>query len=478
MKYDIIIIGSGLGGLECGFLAAQDGKRVLVLEQGTRPGGCMQSYRRRDMTFDTGLHYIGGLDEGQSLHEAFSRLGLLDLPWQRLDPDSYDIITIGNNTFGMAQGFDNYARRLAEYFPAERSAIQKYVNLLRWTAEQPLPESLEQNARLWNMSAWDFLNTTFDDPLLIDVISGASLKMELRRKSLPLFSFLFSNSCFVESSWRLNGGGSMIVDRLVQGIRSAGGDVVCKARVSELVEKDERIVRAVCTNGEAYEAEVFISGIHPASTCMLLKRSERMKALYRRRMGSIENTFGAFTVSLRIRPNMLRYFNFNRYIYSQPDVWAMHHNNRPVRGVFVCCRIPEDGSPFTRQVDLITPMAWEDCMQWQGSRVGKRGGDYRKMKQKVADECIALAEPFMPGIRSLSKCSISTPLTWHDYTLTPQGCAYGTRKDCRNPLLTVLTPRTPVPNLFMTGQSLALHGVHGVTATAFRTYREVMKLWN
>ena len=55
MKYDVIIIGSGLGGLECGYILARHGRRVLLLEQGAQPGGCLQSYRRREQAFDTGL---------------------------------------------------------------------------------------------------------------------------------------------------------------------------------------------------------------------------------------------------------------------------------------------------------------------------------------------------------------------------------------------------------------------------------------
>ena len=58
MKYDIIIIGSGLGGLECGYILSRTGRRVLVLEKESQLGGCLQSYRRRELTFDTGFHYI------------------------------------------------------------------------------------------------------------------------------------------------------------------------------------------------------------------------------------------------------------------------------------------------------------------------------------------------------------------------------------------------------------------------------------
>lgn len=114
MKYDTIIIGSGLGGLECGYILARHGRRVLVLEQGAVPGGCLQSYRRRELTFDTGFHYAGGLDEGQSLHAAFKYLGLLDLPWHRLDADGFDRVTIGGRTFAFAEGHEAFARRLGE----------------------------------------------------------------------------------------------------------------------------------------------------------------------------------------------------------------------------------------------------------------------------------------------------------------------------------------------------------------------------
>ena len=137
MKYDVIIIGSGLGGLECAHILSNAGMSVLILEQDKQPGGCLQSYRRNGLSFDTGFHYVGGLEEGQSLYAAFRMLGLLRLPWKKLDND-FDRIMIGNCNFSYSQGYENFTESLVSYFYEEREAIKKYVNLLKHTGQQQL----------------------------------------------------------------------------------------------------------------------------------------------------------------------------------------------------------------------------------------------------------------------------------------------------------------------------------------------------
>ena len=487
MKYDVVIIGSGLGGLECAHILSKAGMSVLLLERGTQAGGCLQSYRRHGLAFDTGFHYVGGLDEGQSLHSAFRHLGLLHLPWQCLD-NHFDRVTIGNQTFSFAQGYDAFVETLTVAFPAERDALNRYADMLKQCGEQQFdalnPQTGESSvlSRFFETSAYQYLTETFHDPLLINVLCGTSLKMELRKESLPLFTFAHGNGSFIESSWRLKGDGSLIVNSLVDGIRMHGGEIICNTEVRELVEKDGKLVHAVCSNGEIYEGNIFISNIHPAVTCNLVKQSSRMKKVYRSRITHLENTFGMFTVSLRIKPQTLRYFNWNQYIYKEPDVWTFHLKNYPVSGVLVSCRIPEDGSKYVQQVDLLTPMNWSECEQWSHTEVGRRGEDYKAMKKRVADECITLAERFIPGLRDrITGCYTSTPLTYRNYTLTPEGSAYGLRKDFRNPIITLLSPRTPIPNLLLTGQNLMLHGLHGVTMTALFTCAEVLgkePIWN
>lgn len=482
MKHDIIIIGAGLGGLECANILSRQGLSVLVLERQIQPGGCMQSYKRRETAYDTGLHYVGGLDEGQSLHATFKYLGLLELPWKRLDKEAFDKVTFLDNgngqteTFHFAEGYDNFTNTLAERFPKERKALQEYTDMLRRADDDQLtaltapvaPEESLTN-RLFSTNAWKWLHEKFSDELLINVLSGTALKMELHKETLPLFTFAHGNSGFIQSSWRLEGDGNILVEKLMDEIRRNGGEVVCNAEVTELVEHEGKIAYALCANGERYEADTFISNLHPTLTCSLVKDSSVMKGIYRKRMARLENTFGMFTVSLKLKDGGIPYFNHNKFIYEHPNVWELseaHHNDE---GILISC--PTGGN----QIDILTPMLWKDCEQWADTTVGHRGDEYKAFKKEKAEKCIALAETQLPGLReAILEMYTSTPLTYRDYNLTPEGCAYGIRKDCNMPMMTVLTPRTPIPNLLMTGQNLMLHGLHGVTMTSLFTCKEII----
>jgi len=472
MRYDVVIIGSGFGGLVCAHLLAKTGKRVLVLERQLQAGGCIQSYQRKGQAFDTGLHYVGGLGEGQKLNRIFSHLGLMRLPWHRLDPEGFDLITIGDETFTFAEGYDQFVDKLASRFPKGREALQQYVQTLQQA--EAVAFGSNDAYQLFGTSAYDYLTRTFSDPLLINVLSGSALKMELRQASLPLFTFAHGNSSFIQSSWRLQGDGNLIVKSLIDDIHSFGGEVICQTEVDELIEKDGRIIAAHSTNGETYEGDIFISDIYPSLTFSLVKDSAVLRTLFRRRMSNMENTFGIFTASLTLKADTLPYFNHNKFVYRQPNVWTFYEEPGSVGGLMISCRVPEKGT-YATQIDLLTPMPWCVCEPWADTQVGRRGADYLALKARYTDECITLAETVIPGLREMiSQTYTSTPLTYRDYTLTPNGSAYGVRRDCRNLVITMLSPRTPIPNLMLTGQNLMLHGLEGVSMTALLTCQEIL----
>ncbi|MBO6028462.1 MAG: NAD(P)-binding protein [Bacteroidales bacterium] len=81
---EAVIIGSGLGGLLSGAILSRAGYRVTVLEKAAQPGGCLQTFTREGLRFDTGFHSVAGLEEGGPLERIFRPLGLMDLPWEQV----------------------------------------------------------------------------------------------------------------------------------------------------------------------------------------------------------------------------------------------------------------------------------------------------------------------------------------------------------------------------------------------------------
>lgn len=77
-KYDVVIVGSGLGGLVSAIILAKEGKKVCVLEKNQQFGGNLQTFARDKQIFDTGIHYIGALDKGQNLYKYFSYIGIME----------------------------------------------------------------------------------------------------------------------------------------------------------------------------------------------------------------------------------------------------------------------------------------------------------------------------------------------------------------------------------------------------------------
>lgn len=493
-KYDVVIIGSGLGGLQCGYILSKHGLNVCVLEKHTGPGGCMQTFRRGKHTFDTGFHYVGGLDAGQPLHRLFNYFGLMDLPWHRMDEQGFDEVVVHGKSYFFANGYERFAETLAEQFPHQRENLKKYAGFLRNVSDNifgSFEKKREEDiygTSLFAQSAYDYLTAAIDDPLLRNVLSGTSLKMELNPQTLPLYTFAQINSSFIQSAWRLRGGGSQIADSLIRRIEANGGTVRMKAEVTRLVEANGKIVAAEINGSEdslpeRIEADYFIANTHPAVALSLITESQLVRNIYRKRINNLENTFGMFTANIALKEGAVPYQNRNVYVYKTNDVWqyADYQPEQLNTAALVSFQVPEDESQYTRNIDILTPMYWGEVAQWEGTSIGRRGDDYLSYKKQKSDACLRLISQQIPGLQDLAhpedaieKIYTSTSLSYRDYTGTPYGSAYGIRKNYEQLMTTLLSPRTPEPNLFLTGQNLNLHGVLGVSMTSFFTCAEII----
>ena len=133
-KYDVVIVGSGLGGLACGTILAKEGYKVCVLEKNKQIGGNLQTYVRDRVIFDSGVHYVGGLGKGQNLYQLFRYLGIMDkVKIRKMDEAVFDAIVFNGDpvVYKYAQGYDNFIRTLVKEFPEEESAIRNYCQVIK-----------------------------------------------------------------------------------------------------------------------------------------------------------------------------------------------------------------------------------------------------------------------------------------------------------------------------------------------------------
>ena len=128
----ITIIGGGLGGLVCALVLSKEGFKVSVVEKQKQCGGNLQSFTKNGNVFDTGMHYAGSLDEGQSLNTYFSYLGIMPkLKLKRMDESAFDIIRFQNKEYPFAMSLQLFIDRLLEFFPNEKVGLIKYGKYLQ-----------------------------------------------------------------------------------------------------------------------------------------------------------------------------------------------------------------------------------------------------------------------------------------------------------------------------------------------------------
>ncbi|HEY0030461.1 MAG TPA: NAD(P)/FAD-dependent oxidoreductase [Bacteroidia bacterium] len=485
-QYDVVIIGSGLGGLESAFILSKEGYKVLVLEKNRQLGGSLQIFVRDKAIFDTGIHYIGGLNEGQNLNQSFKYFNIMDkLNLQKMDMDGFDRITFDNDPteYRHAQGYDNFVEQLSQQFPKERANIQKYIEEIQKVCEYfPLYQLKEDDApiigtKYLDINTRDFIASLTSDTKLQNVLAGSSPLYAGDGAKTPLYVHALVVNTYIESSYKCIDGGAQIERLLSKNIKAMGGEIRNYAEVTKIVEKDGIITHVELKNGEIIEGKNFISNMHPATTMDILV-SDKIKKAYRNRVQGLENSASAFIVDIVLKPNTFEYINYNYYHYKRNDVWTGMHKSGDAWPDGYCVFVPKSSrsGKYADSMTILSYMQYEEVKQWENTFAtipkhrDSRGQDYEDFKIKKAERIIDEVVKKFPQLRSvIQSYTVSTPLTYRDYIGARDGGLYGIAKDYHDPLRTFISPTTKIPNLFFTGQNLNMHGVLGVTVGAIRT---------
>ena len=143
-KYDVIIIGAGLGGLTAGATLTRRGRKVLVLEQHNIPGGCATTFKRNGVIYEVGLHEMDwGSPDSDMKAFVFQKLGILHkLPLVKL-PQAWNVKT-ETCLYTVPEGRQEVINRMSDYFPEDCKNIRRYMRIMKHSAQavSRLPKDL------------------------------------------------------------------------------------------------------------------------------------------------------------------------------------------------------------------------------------------------------------------------------------------------------------------------------------------------
>ncbi len=489
--YDVVIIGSGLGGLQCGYILSKEGYKVCILEKNRQYGGCLQIFSRDKAIFDTGVHYIGGLEPGQNLHRYWSYFGLMDkLNLRRMDETGFDRISFGDNgkEYKHAMGYAGFTESLVEQFPSEREGIEKYVAKIKEVCNHfPLynlkPRDLSGfDMTHFGVSARLFIESCTDDVRLQNVLAGSNALYAGYGDETPLYVHALVINTFIESSYKCIDGGGQITRGMESALKSMGCDMLNYAKVERMLFDGSEANGVELSDGRVIHGKKFISNIHPKATMNLIEEGKLRKS-YRNRMTSLQNSLSVFTVHIVFKPETFPYLNYNIYHHCDQDTWSSVNYTKdnwpPSMAIFVPAESRSE--KYSSCMNVMAYMNYAETAQWHDTfntvpkQKSERSQEYQDWKLEKAEKIIDLLETKFPDVRSKIKSYYtSTPLSFRDYIGTEDGSLYGVKKDYKDPLKTYISPKTKVPNLFLTGQNLNMHGMLGVTVSSVVTCGEFM----
>ena len=186
-----------------------------MVEKNKQLGGCLQIYVRNKVIFDSGVHYIGGLDKGQNLYQIFKWLGLMDvLKLEKMDPD-FDRIILSDDPkeYKYMQGYDAFEREMICAFPAEEKAIRLYTRTIQEICDRfPLYRlQLQENGEkqeVMGISAKKFIESITDDKKLQAVLAGNNMLYAGSGEATPFYIHALTVNSYIESAWRCLDGGA------------------------------------------------------------------------------------------------------------------------------------------------------------------------------------------------------------------------------------------------------------------------------
>jgi phytoene dehydrogenase-like protein len=439
-KYDVIVLGAGIAGLICGTFLAKSGRKVLILEQHSIPGGYCTSFKRKGFIFDAAVHHIGGCGKWSVVGRCLKELGI-NINFLQLDP--MDSINFPSFSIDIPAEIDDYVDLLKTRFSSESENLSLFFKELLglYRATFSNKEKHKMIIKYQDLTFKEMLDSFFTDEQLKMVLSAqwgyiGSPPQEASAIGMcqMLVNYLKDGAYFPV------GGTQNFADSITQKFIDYGGHIMLSSKIIAL-HTDDNITKGVTTEkGKDFFADIFVSNIDPKQTFFSLMDKNAVGETYRLKINTMKESVSFFLLYLGL-DNKIDLQSLKRGFYHTSTNTDYTDND----WFYISVPTDVDASlaPDNKQIISVVVSLRDNYDNID---------DWAAYKNKMKEYTINYLENLVPDVRNhIEVIDAATPKTLYRYTHNSKGAAYGWAVTVDQTWFNRLQHTTPFKNLFLTG---------------------------
>jgi len=457
-KYDVVVIGAGIGGLVCGCYLAKAGLKVLIAEQHYQPGGYCTSFKRNGYIFDVGVHYLGSMREGGVLRKILIELGILDR-MEIIINDPTDRIMMPDKTIYVRKDKLKTKEELIAHFPHEKENISNFFDFVLNT------DFLTLVSKTGKITFEKFLNAYFTDYKLKGILSVPLVSIGLPPSKISaLPSVVLFKEYIFDGGYYPKGGIQVFPDLLAQRFKEFGGKLLLSTKAEKILVQHKKVTGVKLANGETVSTKFVVSNADATATFTeLLKR----RSIEAKMVEKLEPSISSFIVYLGINRELnIEPKHYTTCLYTTYDIEKCYDKKRDLLKTlqynYMLCTfaalIDPTLAPLGKSsIRIFTEVNYAPKKRWEDKR------------DEVAQNAIKMVGTLVPDVhRHIDHIETATPHTLIRYTSNRDGALYGWSVIPKQVGLKVFPPHTSIENLYLAGHWVT-HGAGqgGVSPSAF-----------